>query len=473
VRHLIVQSDFLLTRLTFQRALAFIYFIGFLIALNQFRPLLGEHGITPIGPFLAQVTFWDAPSLLWLRPTDAAMGIISWGGLGLALFALSGWSERRGHAVSVATWAVLWLLYLSLVNVGQTFYGFGWEMLLLETGFLAIFLGSANVAPPAVVRWLILWLAFRLMFGAGLIKLRGDPCWWDLTCMTYHYETQPSPNPLSWYFHQSPTWFHQAEVLFNHFVELVVPFFFFAPRVLRAWAGALTILFQGILILSGNLSWLNYLSIVLCIACFDDRLLARFFRRTPPEPAPAGPVRQVVLTVLAMLIGLLSIPPALNLVSPRQAMNASFDPLHLVNTYGAFGSITRERHEVVIEGTDAARPDETALWREYEFKAKPGDPTRAPSIVSPYHYKLDWQMWFAAMSPPEYHSWFYQLLGKLLEHDRPVLGLLARNPFPNSPPKFVRARLYTYHFAEPGDRAGRWWKRELAGEYVAPVALRK
>src|SRR4051812_47245550 len=214
-----------LTRLVFQRALAFIYFIGFSIALNQYIGLLGSHGIEPVQQYIPAISFWLRPSLLFWNYSDTAIRVVSCTGLVLSIFAMSGFSERLGWVVSAVTWFLLWALYLSLVNVGQTFYSFGWEMLLLETGFLAMFLGSARTQPPVIVLWLILWIAFRIMFGAGLIKLRGDPCWRDLTCMMYHYETQPSPNPLSWYFHHTPVWFHKGEVAFNHFVELLVPFF--------------------------------------------------------------------------------------------------------------------------------------------------------------------------------------------------------------------------------------------------------
>jgi hypothetical protein len=385
---------------------------------------------------------------------------------------MSGFSERFGRVVSIVTWFLLWAFYLSLVNMGQTFYSFGWEMLLLESGFLAIFLGSAKTQPPVIVMWLILWIAFRIMFGAGLIKLRGDECWRNFTCMMYHYETQPSPNPLSWYFHHSPAWLLKGEVLFNHFIELIVPFFFFTPARLRRWAGGLTILFQFILILSGNLSWLNYLTIVLCIPCFDDRFWERVLRLPALETPPMSITRQVVLGLLAVLIGILSIEPVHNLFSEHQAMNASFDPFHLVNTYGAFGSITKERNEIIIEGTDSDTIDEFTPWREYEFKAKPGSLSRLPSIASPYHYKLDWQMWFAAMGPPQYQPWFFPFMERLLQNEPTVTGLLEKNPFPKSPPKYIRARLYRYRFTEPGDPSGNWWKRELLGDYFGPASLR-
>src|SRR5207244_2366277 len=238
----------------------------------------------------------------------------------------------------------------------------------LETGFLAIFLGPASVAPPVTLLYLVRWLVFRVEFGAGLIKLRGDECWRDLTCLYYHHETQPMPNPLSWYFHHLPKPLHKAEVLGNHFAQLVAPWFLFFP--------------------------------------------------------------QHIPSVAALLI-ILSYRPARTLVSRHQLMNYSFDPLHLVNTYGAFGSVTKTRDEVVIEGTEEPVLTPATRWREYEFKGKPGDVTRRPPQVAPYHLRLDWLMWFAAFSSPTYHEWFVPLLAKLLEGDRTTLGLLRTNPFPD------------------------------------------
>src|SRR5262249_38586423 len=160
-------------------------------------------------------------------------------------------------------------------NVGQTFYGFGWESMLLEAGFLAIFLGDARTAPSVIVIWLIRWMLFRVMFGAGLIKIRGDECWRDLSCLIYHYETQPMPNPCSWYFHWLPKPIHQVGVLFNHFTELVVPFFYFAPQPFALIAGLITIVFHGWLAISGNFSFLGLLTMVLALATLDDRFLGR------------------------------------------------------------------------------------------------------------------------------------------------------------------------------------------------------
>jgi len=461
------------TRFLFQRCLACIYLIGFLIALNQYLPLVGEHGLEPLRLLLKlrEVKFWDAPSLFWIDGSDRFVMKVIWSGLALSIFALLGLSERLGIWVSVGVWFLLWVLYSSLVNVGGTFYGFGWEMMLLESGFLAIFLGSAKVRTPVIVIWLIRWMLFRLMFGAGMIKIRGDACWRDLTCLTYHYETQPLPNPLSWWFHHTPIWFHKLEVLFNHFVELVVPFFLFTPRQVRYIAGLLTAFFQAILILSGNLSWLNYLTIVLCIACFDDRFLSRFLPVRKPETQADSVPHQCAVVALALLVAVLSLQPAMNLVSEHQAMNLSYDPLHIVNTYGAFGSVTPVRNELIIEGTYDERPSDSSIWREYEFKGKPGDVSRMPSLVSPYLYKIDWQMWFAAMTPQVHDRWFVNFVRKLLEGDKGALSLIERNPFPLYPPKYIRVRRYVYHFTDANDRSGHWWTRKLEGQYMPPLSL--
>ena len=466
-------NSYRLTRFVFQRLLAFVYLMAFLIALHQYVPLVGERGILPMKLFLKQVRFWDAPGLFWFNPSDPFIRAVAWGGVALSAIALAGFSDAFGPWVSAAVWTTLWIFYQSFVNAGQLFYGFGWEMLLLETGFLAIFLGPSNREAPAVVLVLLRWILFRVMFGAGLIKLRGDACWLDLTCLSYHYETQPLPNPMSWYLHKLPLLYHKAEVLFTHFVELAIPWGYFWPRRLRIACGAGSFFFQVMLIVSGNLSWLNYITLVLCIACFDDALLSCFLPlKTLPVPS-MGRTRRGFLYGLAGLILLLSIPPAVNLVSPVQLMNASFEPLHLVNTYGAFGSVTRKRNEIILEGTADAAPDEASEWRAYEFRCKPGDPARRPCVVSPYHYRLDWQIWFAAMNDFRYNPWMLSVIAKLLQGDRGTLTLFERNPFASAPPKFIRALLYEYRFTTPEERrrSGAWWSRQLVQEYLPPLSL--
>jgi hypothetical protein len=368
-------------------------------------------------------------------------------------------------------WVVLWLLYLSIVNVGQTWYAFGWESLILETRYHANFLGNASVGPPVLTLYLLRWLLFRLEFGAGLIKLRGDRCWRDLTCLYYHHETQPMPGPLSWFFHHLPKPLHKVEVLANHGTQLVVPFFLFAPQPVSGVAAAIMIVTQLWLVASGNFSWLNWLAIVLGFSVLPDGWLAPVLPGSGEYGAATSPLAFVVVVCLVTaVVAALSWWPAANMLSRHQRMNTSFNRWHLVNSYGAFGSVTKTRYEVVVEGAG-----EDGEWREYEFKGKPGDPSRLPRQFAPYHLRLDWLMWFAALSPGYAEPWFRVLLQRLLDGDRAVSRLLRLNPFADAPPRFVRARLYRYRFTtwrELRD-TGNWWSRSLVGDFEPPVSLRR
>jgi hypothetical protein len=316
-------------------------------------------------------------------------------------------------------------------------------------------------------------LLFRVEFGAGLIKLRGDRCWRDLTCLFFHHQTQPLPNPLSWYFHRLPKRLHKVEVLANHVAQLVVPFGLFAPQPVAKIAALFMVATQGWLLLSGNFAWLNVITITLAASALDNRLLHQLVPLSTPALHRPHWYLGITIAVTA-LVGMLSYRPTRNLVSRGrpQLMNASFEPLHLVNTYGAFGHITKQRYEIIIEGTDEAELTPDTVWREYEFKAKPGDPKRRPPQVAPYHLRLDWLMWFAAMSSPDRHPWLIALLLHILDNDRRTLRLLRSNPFPDSPPTFVRARLYLYRFTTPEERrtTGAWWVRALASDYTAPLS---
>jgi lipase maturation factor len=470
--------DYWLARFVFERALGAIYLVAFLVTVTQFRPLLGERGLLPAPEFIRAVPFRASPTLFHLIGyTDRRLLVAAWAGVALSVIATLGLFDGVGLTIpfaSMVIFALLWVLYLSIVNIGQTFYSFGWESLLLETGFLAIFLGPITTAPQFSLVVLLRWLLFRVEFGAGLIKMRGDRCWRDLTCLNYHHETQPMPNPLSWYFHHLPKRFHRIEVLGNHFAQLVVPWFLFFPQPIASVAGLVIVLTQSWLVISGNFAWLNFLTIALAISAFDNAALGRLFPQASLMILETPGWYVGIVLALTALIVFLSYRPARNLLSRRQIMNASFDPFHIVGTYGAFGSVTKERYEVVLEGTADAVLTPQTVWREYEFKGKPGDVRRRPPQVAPYHMRLDWLMWFAAMSSPMYHEWFVPLLGKLLEGDRPTLRLLRKDPFAGGAPRFVRALLYLYRFTTPKERreTGAWWHRDLAGDYVPPVSLR-
>jgi hypothetical protein len=465
-------GDYWLTRYVFQRALGVVYLIAFVCALNQFRPLLGERGLLPVPLYIRNAPFRESPSLFYFLPKDWAFAAAAWIGIALSCLVIAGVATRFSSAIAAGVWALIWVLYLSFVNVGQIFYGFGWESILLEAGFFAVFLGADTVAPQPVALWMLRWLEFRVMFGAGLIKLRGDPCWRDLTCLNYHYETQPMPNPLSWYFHWAPAWTHRAGVAFNHFSELLVPFGYFLPQPYASVAGGVTIVFQGLIMASGNLSWLNLLTIVLALPMIQGKFLGGKYFASPTALAEPHIVHKAFVLSAAFMVVLLSVRPVMNMLSPRQVMNTSFNPFQLVGTYGAFGSVTRTRYEVVVEGTQDAVPG-LAKWREYEFKGKPGDVMRAPPQIAPYHLRLDWLMWFAAMGNYYQHPWFVHFVEKLLEGDAATLGLLRGNPFPDGPPRYVRAMLYQYDFTTPAERraTGAWWRRELAGPWFPAVSL--
>jgi hypothetical protein len=466
-------SDPYFTRLFFQRALALVFLIAFLNAANQFKPLLGERGLLPVPLYVKGTTFSESPSLFIFTATDRAFTLAAFAGIAVSALALLGITERFGTPIAMLAWFLIWALYISFVNVGQTFYGFGWESILLEAGFYAIFMGSANTQVQSITLWLERWLLFRIMFGAGLIKMRGDSCWRDLTCLNYHYETQPMPNPLSWFFHWGPQWTKSGGVLFNHFSELIVPFLYFLPQPIATIAGLITILFQLTIFASGNLSWLNFLTMVLAIPAIDGALIAKIIPIAPPTLHHPALAHRIAVYALTALVAYLSIKPIQNMISPNQIMNTVYNRWHLVGTYGAFGSITRPRYEVVVEGTDEGVLTQSTKWREYEFKGKPTSTSRMPAQIAPYHLRLDWLMWFASFSEYYQNAWFVNFIAKLLENDRPVLSLLRTNPFPDAPPRYVRALLYEYHFTTPAERTqtGQWWKRTLIRQYFPPVSL--
>lgn len=479
-----------MTRWLFQRGLAALFVVAFSSALNQFRPLLGERGLMPVPRFLAVVPFRKAPSIFHFHYSDRFFVGLAWTGIALSLAALLGLSEAGPAWLSLAVWLVLWGLYLSIVNVGQTFYAFGWESMLVEAAFFAAFLGPMGERPSVIPVLILRWMLFRVELGAGLIKLRNDECWRDLTCLFYHHETQPLPNPLSFYFHKLPKLVQKTGVVFSHFVQLVVPFGLFAPRPFAAIAGGFAIVHQLWLIVSGNYAWLNWLTVLLGVTTLDDAVLRAVLPLEVPALSSRGPILEGLLYVLLGATVLLSVRPTLNFFSRDQLMNYSYNPLHLVNAYGAFGSVTRERYEVVLEGGgDSTESGEegttptTTEWREYEFKAKPGDLRRRPPQIAPYHLRLDWLMWFlpfsvsiidgeVAVVVPE--RWFRRLVRKLLEGDRALIELLRTNPFPLGPPARIRAVLYRYEFTSAKERAatGAWWKRTRVGDYLPAVSLR-
>jgi membrane protein implicated in regulation of membrane protease activity len=345
--------------------------------------------------------------------------------------------------------------------------------MLCETGFLAIFLGAGTAAPPAIVFWLLAWLLFRNMFGAGLIKIRGDDCWRELTCLDDHYATQPMPNPLSWVAHHLPRPVHRLKTLGNHFVELAVPFLYFAPPSFASVGAIGTVGFQGWLMLTGNFAWLNALTVVQALAVVGGGAYAALLPMAAPATAPTPVYLQVAAFAVAALVLAKSVHPVRNMLSARQVMNTSFDPLNLVNTYGAFGSITTTRHQLVLEGTASEDPAPED-WVEYEWKGQPVKTDKRPPQWAPYHLRLDWQLWFAAMSPRpgRRQRWLFAFLEGVLAGDAATLSLVGTNPFADEPPARVRVLRYRYRYTTPDERAetGEWWRRKRVGTYVRPTS---
>jgi hypothetical protein len=489
-------KQYWLTRFLILRLLGAIYAVAFLTAINQVIPLIGTNGLLPADSFLERVGntlgsrgtgFARLPSLFWFTHSDTALLVTAWIGFTLSAVVLAGFANAP-------IMTLLWFLYMSFINVGQDWYGYGWEIQLLETGFLAIFLCPLldlrpfpKRAPSILIIGLFRWLIFRIMIGAGMIKIRGDEVWRNWTALYYHFETQPLPGPLSRWFHFLPRGILRFGVGYNWLAELIAPWFVFWPRPARHIAGVLIIGLQLVLIFSGNLSFLNWLTIVPALACFDDAFWSKLLpkplvrraqaAREKSEAATAEATAKPSLSrltttwIVTAVISLLSIRPVFNMLSPHQIMNTGFDALNLVNTYGAFGSVGRERLNVVFEGTlDPDSSSDSPTWKPYPYKALPVALDQRPPQIAPYQLRLDWQMWFAAMSSPAEYPWTLTLVSKLLHNDPGAISLFKTNPFPDKPPHYIRAVLYRYRFAPPGNPKGRYWTRERISIWIPPMS---
>lgn len=448
----------------FLRILGAIYFVAFWSLAVQINGLIGARGILPLSRYLAAVsqTFGNrgygmVPTIFWFANSDLALFGACVLGSVIAIVLMAGYLER----VSLIC---LYVLYLSLCTAGQDFLSFQWDFLLLESGFLAIFLGRSKL-----IVYLFRWLLFRLMFLSGAVKLMShDPTWRNLTAMSYHYWTQPLPTPLAWYAAQLPLSFQRFSTAVVLVIELGIPFLFFAPRLWRFFAGFSVLFLQTLIVLTGNYTFFNLLAMALCLFLFDDEALQRLrlpVRRKQVRPALAiaAAVLIVVLSVSelwGMFFG--SIPEEANALMRLAA------PFGIVNTYGLFAVMTTSRPEIIVQGSN-----DRENWMDYEFRYKAGDLRRAPQWVEPHQPRLDWQMWFAALSSQRPPPWFANFMVRLLQGSPEVLALLAKNPFPQAPPKYVRAVLFTYSFTNSSERraTGDWWKRTPRGMYFPVIAL--
>jgi len=491
--HFLVRSFFL-------RALAVIYLVAFASLGTQIIGLAGKNSIVPAEQLItgakqqvtAANTGWDRyrllPTLCWFDTSDSFLRIQCLAGAALAVCVII------GIAPALCLF-LMWLIYLSLASVCGVFLGFQWDVLLLETGFLAIFFApnrlwpwgrsANNETPPSrLMLWLLRLLMFKLMFQSGCVKLlSGDVAWHNLTALTVHYETQPLPTWLGWYAHQLPLWFQKTSCLIMFGIELALPFLFFAPRRLRIFAAGAMAFLQVLILLTGNYTFFNWLTLALCIPLLDDFFLAkliphrftsRITHHASRDPAFSRrfvtiPLALIVIPITALqLLGMFRVESSL--FAPVIAVHQWIAPFRSVNSYGLFSVMTTSRPEIIVEGSN----DGTS-WLAYEFKHKPGDVKRCPGFVAPHQPRLDWQMWFAALGTSRQNPWFMNFCARLLEGSPEVLALLDKNPFPDKPPRFIRAALYDYRFMNFAERraTGAWWKREERGLYLPPASFRR
>ncbi|MSU59077.1 MAG: DUF393 domain-containing protein [Pedosphaera sp.] len=499
-RHFLVRGIFL-------RGLGVVYLIAFLSLWSQIFGLIGRNGILPAEQFISNAgNFFDThgigadrhrmlPTLCWFGASDSALRIQCAAGTVLAILVIVG-------IAPAPCLFLLWLIYLSLSSVCREFLGFQWDILLLETGFLAIFFAplqlwpvrsvSREPPPSRLVLWLLRWLLFQLMFESGIVKLlSGDATWRDLSALTFHYESQPLPTWIGWHAHQLPFWFQKFSCVVMFVIELAVPFLFFAPRRLRLFGCGATVALQILILLTGNYTFFNCLTLLLCVTLLDDftlrELLPDRLRRSPALDATPMNREQARKTqhafrwprwVLAPLTGfvlcltagefLFTIGARWRVLEPVMALHDYCAPLRTFNSYGLFRVMTTSRPEIIVEGSN-----DGVNWQPYEFKYKAGDVSRRPAFVAPHQPRLDWQMWFAALGDVRHNPWFGEFCVRLLQGSPEVLALLEKNPFPEKPPRYIRAVLYDYRFTNCAEKRamGAWWKRKELGIYLPPISL--
>ena len=470
----------------FLRSLGTIYLIAFVSLWLQVDGLVGDQGILPVASHLRFAreqlggdSYLLLPTLCWFSSSNAFLHFLSGAGAVVAVVLMAGLAP-------VLSLVLLFVFYLSLTIAGQTFLSFQWDILLLETGFLAIFFAplrwrmkpdsDGSVSRPGL--FLLKLLLFKLMLMSGVVKLTsGDESWWNLTALDFHYWTQPLPTPLGWWSDQHPEWFKKFSVAFCLVVEIVVPFFIWAPRRLRHLAAVLLIGLQFAIAATGNYCFFNLLTIALCLLLFDDTIWRRMVGTARcavrgPRSARALPIPAIAVLILTLPFNAMflisAFKPRIEWPRPIAALYGYVEPFRIVNGYGLFRVMTKSRGEIIIEGSA-----DGIDWLPYEFYWKPGDPNRAPPWVAPHQPRLDWQMWFAALGTYRHNPWFVNLLERLLRDAPDVTALLAHNPFPSAPPRFVRARFFNYRFTTSDEHrsTGAFWKREERGEYLRTISL--
>jgi predicted DCC family thiol-disulfide oxidoreductase YuxK len=488
------RPEYWVTRWIFLRALGLIYLVAFISLWTQVAGLIGHNGILPEYQYMAAAKqyvdihaigldrFREFPTLCWLNSSDGFLQFQCGAGVLLACLLIIG-------IAPVPALALLWLLYLSLATVAGNFLGFQWDILLLEAGFLAIFFAplqllpkfSREKPPSRVILWLLRILLFKLMFSSGCVKLAShDPNWRNLTALTFHYQTQPLPTWIGWVANQLPLWFQKSSCAAMFAVELGAPFLIFFPRRIRFFAATAIAFLQILILLTGNYTFFNWLTLALCLLLLDDFVLKKLLpdRLTEPVTRKTRPPWLLAITIpLAILfisvsilqvVSILGVRPDRGVLKRIARVAEWLEPFRTINGYGLFAVMTTERHEIILQGSNDGEH-----WSDYEFKYKPGDVSVYPKFVAPFQPRLDWQMWFAALGNYQDNLWFENFCLRLLQGSPEVLALLKHNPFPAKPPRFIRAELYNYEFTSLNElrATGTWWKRQPIGEYLPPVSL--
>ncbi|TSC58612.1 MAG: hypothetical protein Greene041619_486 [Candidatus Peregrinibacteria bacterium Greene0416_19] len=482
-------SSFVISRWVFLRALGIIYLIAFVSFWVQAKGLIGSRGILPIQDMMTglksgSVSWYQFPTLFWLSGSDTMIHVVCALGVLSSILLVAG-------VFPTLNLFFLWLLYLSLVTAGQDFMSFQWDILLLETGLLALLLAPSAILPglaretmvPPLALFLLWFLLFRLMFESGFVKLvSGDSSWLDMTALRYHYETQPLTTWTAWYMHQLPLWFHWLSTVIMYVIELALPFLFFGTPTMRLIAAAGTAALMILIFLTGNYNFFNLLTVALAFLLLNDAA----WRKMLPETvlkfigesgslAPLSPWFAFPAAVIGTLLFWIAASGFIGTVIPGGSLPLGdrlasvLRPFRSVSDYGLFRVMTRTRPEIIVEGSDDGE-----TWKPYAFRWKAGDVTRRPGFAEPHQPRLDWQMWFAALSDYRSESWFQNFLVRLLQGSPDVLALLRSNPFPDHPPRFVRSRLFVYRFttAEERRQIGAWWQREERGLYSPVMSLR-
>jgi hypothetical protein len=498
-----------IARWLFLRALGLIYFSAFFALLFQVRGLIGSQGILPAADYLRSahslgvLRFWYVPSLLWLSSSDRMLMALCWIGLIAALILVVNVWPR-------VMLLVCFLCFLSFVSTAQDFSGYQSDGMLLEAGFLSLFLAPSGIYPgwgrrhPPVraAIFLLLWEWFRIYFQSGVVKLEsGDPTWRNLTAMYEYYQNGPLPTWIGWYLQHLPHWFHIATAVATLMMELVLVWMAFLPRRWKIACFFIVTVWQVGVISTANYAFLNYLVLILAILLLDDKFLQRFVpsrwknslvqkalqspvsefedpayaneeTRIPTKPKSLPFFRSGLLAVVLTWIFYATAIPLVRMFwhdapLPTKPL-AVLEPFRIANQYGLFAVMTPHRYEIEFQGSN-----DGLHWVAYPFRYKPQALNERPRIYAPYQPRFDWNLWFASLGPWQQNPIVPRTEELLLEEDRDVLRLFAGNPFPDAPPHVVRAVLWQYWFSslEQKHREGVWWQRQFLGAY-APTLIR-